>query len=98
MDKARAAAAASGGGVSETTDREAALAGAHVVYAKEWGSAAHYGDAEAEAKLREPLADWLRARGLVPTARGRTATSCTACRCGETSPSRTRCSTGRAAA
>jgi N-acetylornithine carbamoyltransferase len=58
MAKARAAAAASGGGVSETTDRNAALAGAHVLYAKEWGSPGCYGDAEAEAKLREPLADW----------------------------------------
>jgi N-acetylornithine carbamoyltransferase len=58
MAKARAAAAASGGAVSETTDRDAALAGAHVLYAKEWGSAACYGDAEAEAQLRRPLADW----------------------------------------
>ena len=58
MDKARAAAAASGGTVSETSDRDAALAGASVLYAKEWGSAACYGDAEAEARLREPLAAW----------------------------------------
>jgi N-acetylornithine carbamoyltransferase len=58
MAKARAAAAASGGTVSETTDRAAALAGAHVLYAKEWGSPACYGDAEAEAALRKPLADW----------------------------------------
>ena len=58
MAKARAAAAASGGHVSETTDRAAALAGAHVLYAKEWGSPACYGDAEAEAALRQPLADW----------------------------------------
>jgi N-acetylornithine carbamoyltransferase len=58
MAKARAAAAASGGTVSETTDRGAALAGAHVLYAKEWGSPACYGDAEAEAALRQPLADW----------------------------------------
>jgi N-acetylornithine carbamoyltransferase len=58
MDKARAAAAASGGSVSETTDRAAALAGAHVLYAKEWGSPACYGDAEAEAALRRPLVDW----------------------------------------
>jgi len=58
MAKARAAAAASGGAVSETTDRAAALAGAHVLYAKEWGSPAHYGDAEAEAALRRPLSDW----------------------------------------
>jgi len=58
MAGARAAAAASGGAVSETSDREAALAGAHVLYAKEWGSAACYGDAEAEAKLRAPLSAW----------------------------------------
>ena len=58
MDKARAAAAASGGSVSETTDRAAALAGADVLYAKEWGSPACYGDAEAETALRRPLVDW----------------------------------------
>src|SRR5512136_2337785 len=38
MQKAHAAAAASGGVVTETTDQRAALEGAHVVYAKEWGS------------------------------------------------------------
>ena len=37
MDKARRAAALSGGSVRETADRREALAGAHVVYAKEWG-------------------------------------------------------------
>jgi N-acetylornithine carbamoyltransferase len=58
MAKARAAAAASGGTVSETTDRTAALSGAHVLYAKEWGSPACYGDSEAESKLRATLADW----------------------------------------
>ena len=58
MAKARAAAAASGGTVSETTDRATALAGAHVLYAKEWGSPACYGDAESEATLRQPLVDW----------------------------------------
>ena len=58
MDKARAAAASSGGSVSETADRTMALAGAQVLYAKEWGSPACYGDAGAEAALRAPLADW----------------------------------------
>ncbi|HEX9207968.1 MAG TPA: N-acetylornithine carbamoyltransferase [Steroidobacteraceae bacterium] len=58
MQKAHAAAAASGGVVTETTDRLAALEGAHVVYAKEWGSPVHYGDAEAEARARQPLGDW----------------------------------------
>ncbi len=59
MDKARAAALSSGGSVSETSDRNQALEGAHVVYAKEWGSPQHYGDAEAETRLREYLGDWL---------------------------------------
>jgi N-acetylornithine carbamoyltransferase len=58
MDKARAAAAAAGGSVTETTDRSAALADASVVYAKEWGSTSHYGDAQGDAKLRADLADW----------------------------------------
>jgi N-acetylornithine carbamoyltransferase len=58
MARARAAAAASGGMVSETGDRTAALTGAHVLYAKEWGSPACYGDAEAETALRQPLVDW----------------------------------------
>jgi len=58
MDKARRAAAASGGSVTETDDREAALSGAHVLYAKEWGSTTHYGDAEADARLRAALAGW----------------------------------------
>ncbi len=58
MERARAAAAASGGAVTETTDREAALEGAHVLYAKEWGSTAHYGDAEADRELRRRLGHW----------------------------------------
>jgi N-acetylornithine carbamoyltransferase len=58
MDKARAAAAASGGSVRETQDRSEALAGAHVLYAKEWGSTTHYGDSVGDAALRATLADW----------------------------------------
>jgi len=58
MDKARAAAKAAGGSVSETADRQAALSGAHVLYAKEWGSTLHYGDADADQKLRTDLRDW----------------------------------------
>jgi N-acetylornithine carbamoyltransferase len=58
MDKARAAARAAGGAVTETADRGAALKGAHVVYAKEWGSTTHYGDAEAELRVRAGLSDW----------------------------------------
>ena len=59
MAKVQHAAAASGGSVSETDDRSAALAGAQVVYAKEWGSAEHYGDGEAEARARSGLGDWM---------------------------------------
>lgn len=58
MDKARAAAAAAGGSVRETNDRSDALDGAHVVYAKEWGSTAYYGDSVGDATLRASLTDW----------------------------------------
>jgi N-acetylornithine carbamoyltransferase len=58
MDKARDAARRSGGSVAETADRRSALEGAHVLYAKEWGSTAHYGDAHADAQLRAGLKDW----------------------------------------
>jgi N-acetylornithine carbamoyltransferase len=58
MEKAYAGASASGGTVSETADRSAALAGADVVYAKEWGTTTYYGDFEADAKLRAELSDW----------------------------------------
>ncbi len=58
MDKARRAAAASGGSVHETADRREALAGAQILYAKEWGATRCYGDAEGDAQLRAPLTDW----------------------------------------
>ena len=58
MAKARLAAASAGGSVSETSDRTAAITGASVVYAKEWGSSVHYGDAEADGRLRGELLDW----------------------------------------
>ena len=73
MDKAGRAAAAAGGSVTETSDRAAALKGAHVVYAKEWGCTSHYGDAEADARLRAELKDWCVAErwfaGAAPGAR-----------------------------
>jgi N-acetylornithine carbamoyltransferase len=58
MQKAAQAAEASGGSLRETSDRDDALSGAHVLYAKEWGSTAHYGNAEADARARSSLADW----------------------------------------
>jgi len=57
-DKARRLAKASGGSFTETTDRAAAMKGAHVLYAKEWGSTRHYGDAKADGALRANLKDW----------------------------------------
>jgi N-acetylornithine carbamoyltransferase len=56
--RARRAAEASGGSVTTTSDRDAALEGASVLYAKEWGSPLHYGDAQADADLRRGLSDW----------------------------------------
>jgi N-acetylornithine carbamoyltransferase len=58
MDKAARAAASTGGSVRETSERAEALAGAHVVYAKEWGATAPYGDADADERLRRALTDW----------------------------------------
>ncbi len=58
MQKTRAAAAAAGGSIVETADREAAMSGAHVVYAKEWGSTDCYGDAAADAAARAAAGDW----------------------------------------
>src|SRR5579862_3908681 len=58
MDKARKAAAEAGGSVRETSERDDALSGANVIYAKEWGSTRFYGDAEADAGLRATLTDW----------------------------------------
>jgi N-acetylornithine carbamoyltransferase len=58
MDKARRAAHAAGGQLTETADRAQALKGASVLYAKEWGSTSHYGDADADARLRAQLSEW----------------------------------------
>lgn len=58
MERARRAAEGSGGSLRETSDRAEALAGAQILYAKEWGSTAHYGDAEGDQSLRNALADW----------------------------------------
>ena len=58
MARAHAAASLSGGSVRETSDRREALEGAHVLYAKSWGSPERYGDAAAEAALRAPLRSW----------------------------------------
>jgi N-acetylornithine carbamoyltransferase len=58
MARARQAASLSGGSVRELTDRDEALEGAHVIYAKSWTSPDHYGNPEAEAAFRAGLRDW----------------------------------------
>jgi N-acetylornithine carbamoyltransferase len=58
MDKAAKSAALSGGSLTETSERAEALAGAAIVYAKEWGATDAYGDAAHDAQLRSSLTDW----------------------------------------
>jgi N-acetylornithine carbamoyltransferase len=58
MERARQAAAGSGGTLRETSDRAEALEGAQVLYVKEWGATACYGDEAADARLRAALCDW----------------------------------------
>jgi N-acetylornithine carbamoyltransferase len=58
MDKARKAAADSGGSVSETADRREAMEGAQVIYAKSYSSTRHYGDKLGDQALREELVHW----------------------------------------
>ena len=58
MERARRAAAASGGSVRESSERTEALEGAQVLYVKEWGATGYYGDTAADAHLRSALRDW----------------------------------------
>ena len=58
MAKAREAAEANGGSVRETADRNDAMQGAHVIYAKSWSSTRHYGDRLGDQKLRNDLVGW----------------------------------------
>ncbi len=69
MERARRAAASAGGSVRETPSREEALEGAEVLYVKEWGATACYGDAAGDARLRAALTDWcIRAGWFARTA------------------------------
>ncbi|MDP7041267.1 MAG: N-acetylornithine carbamoyltransferase [Gammaproteobacteria bacterium] len=58
MQKASAAAEASGGSVVETSEHDGALEGAHVIYAKSWSSTKHYGNRPADEEFRRGLDDW----------------------------------------
>ena len=52
---ARARAESQGGSLTETDDVAAAMKGAHVVCAKEWGALELYGKPDEERRLKEPL-------------------------------------------
>ena len=58
MDKARQAAAMSGGSVMETDDRSSAMQGGQVIYVNSWASARHYGNKCAEDEIKLELRDW----------------------------------------
>jgi N-acetylornithine carbamoyltransferase len=58
LDRARKAAAQSGGSITETTDRREAMEGAQVVYVKSYSSTRHYGDKLGDQALREELVHW----------------------------------------
>ena len=58
MEKARSAAAASGGSVRESEDRVEAMQDAQVIYAKSWSSTRAYGDKVADRELRNDLEHW----------------------------------------
>jgi N-acetylornithine carbamoyltransferase len=69
MSRARRFAARSGGSVRETSVREDALSGAHVLYAKSWQAPSAYGDASAETELRAGLWHWCVAEDWFAPAR-----------------------------
>lgn len=58
MDKARQAAATSGGSVRETNDRADAMHGAQVIYVNSWASSRHYGNKRAEDEFKLHLRHW----------------------------------------
>jgi len=62
-------AAASGGSIRETADRDAALEGAHVLYAKSWAMPELYGRPQEEAAYRAPYRDWCVRESWFRTAR-----------------------------
>lgn len=58
METARAASASAGGSVSATSDLDAAVEQAEVVYSKSWGGPLSYTDPAAEAEARAQHSDW----------------------------------------
>ena len=58
MTVIEAVAARNGGAVKVAHDIDEAIAGAHAVYAKSWGSLACFGNPSAEAEVRAPFRSW----------------------------------------
>ncbi|MGB5541666.1 MAG: N-acetylornithine carbamoyltransferase [Gammaproteobacteria bacterium] len=58
LDKARGAAAISGGSVTETDDRSLAMQGSQIVYASSWASGRHYGNKRTEEEFKLDLRRW----------------------------------------
>lgn len=58
VNRAQALVKQAGGSFEISHDRDAAIRGASAVYAKSWGSLAHFGDPATEAALRAPLEHW----------------------------------------
>lgn len=58
MAAIRACAERNGGSVATSHDLDEAITGADAVYAKSWGSLAHFGDAASESAFRAPYRGW----------------------------------------
>jgi N-acetylornithine carbamoyltransferase len=58
MEKARQAAAVSGGSVTQTDDRSAAMQGSQVIYVNSWASSQHYGNKCNEDEFKRELRGW----------------------------------------
>ena len=67
--------------MTETTDRRAAMQGTHVIYAKSWASAKHYGDKTTEDKIQARATRLVHVTNHGSKMPSRTAASCTACLC-----------------
>jgi N-acetylornithine carbamoyltransferase len=58
MEKARRAAATSGGSVAETSVRSDAMQDSRIIYVNSWASSQHYGNKCAEEAFKRELQDW----------------------------------------
>ena len=58
VNRAKTAAKLSGGNLVETDNRQEALTGANIVYARSWSSTSHYGSRRKDRDLRNELENW----------------------------------------